>query len=187
MNYEKFEADSVEGDWNELNRQLNIILIDKTTGEARKRVLAAEVNMGRGMGLIAYWNLHDWFKSMSGIGLADMRHRVMVPTRVDNEAELTGAIDKWKWECGELERLDPACGTLPEKYRITALKCILPERLRDYIDEREDELRTYEAIEGKVIQWAMRKRRDVNSASGPVPMDCGMVNQTREGKGGTFT
>ncbi len=88
-----------------------------------------------------------------------------------------------EWECGELERLDPMRGALPEKYRITAPKCILPERPRDDIDEREDELKTYEAIGGKVIQWAMRKRRDVNSALGPVPMDCGMVNQTREGKG----
>ena len=97
-----------------------------------------------------------------------------------------GAIDRWKWDCGELNRLDQHTGELPEKYKITALKCILPEKLKDYIEEREDELGTYDQIENKVIQWAMRKRRDINTQSGPVPMDCGAVNQAGGDLGNQF-
>ena len=56
-------------DWDSVNRLLMIALKEKTTGGSRKRVLAAEGRDGHPNGLENFWNLHDWFKSRSGIGI----------------------------------------------------------------------------------------------------------------------
>ena len=44
---------------------------------------------------------------------------------------------------------------------LEAIKCILPiaSKLRDYIDEREDELDTYEKLRNAIMTWGLRKKK----------------------------
>ena len=41
---------------------------------------------------------------------------------------------------------------MPEQYRITAIKCILPDRIRENLDDRDDSLKTYEDVEAAVLR-----------------------------------
>ena len=47
---------------------------------------------------------------------------------------------------------------MPQKYRMTALKCILCGDIKKHIELREDELKTYEQMREIVMKWAVPKR-----------------------------
>ena len=64
----------------------------------------------------------------------------------------------WEKEKRNLKELDPNMEEMPERFQMEAIKCNLPisSKLRDYIDEREDELNTYEKLRNTIVSWGLR-------------------------------
>ena len=114
------------------------VQVDKTEGEARQRVKAAE----NGNGLEAYKRVFDWFTFTSGLGIAERRSKIMIPDQAKKPEEVVGLIEAWEREVRELGELDPLGMELPDNYKKTALKCILTTEARDYFDAREEEFDT---------------------------------------------
>ena len=70
--------------FDKFNEENFAVLIDKTEGEARLRIKSAQ----SGQGLEAYRRLHQWFTMTSGLGLAERRHKIMLPTRASKSEEM---------------------------------------------------------------------------------------------------
>ena len=71
---------------------------------------------------------------------------------------------------------------MPQKYRMTALKCILCGDIKKHIELREDDLKTYEQMREIVMKWAVPKR--IEKERGHVPMDIDQAEGTEEDKEG---
>ena len=151
------------------NESLYAVLVDKTEGEARQRVKAAQ----NGKGLSAFKRVFEWFTITSGLGIAERRSKIMIPEQAKKPEEVVGLIEAWEKEMRELNELDPEGAGLPDLYKKTALKCILTAEAKEYFDTREEEYETYEDFKNSVMNWAMRRRMEYNRDH--VPMDIGAV------------
>ena len=78
-------------------------------------------------------------------------------TRAHRHAErhqVLAALEKWEKDRRELNELDVGSPELPEKFEMTAMKCIVPlqSKLRDFIEERENELDTVDKLRNAIVQ-----------------------------------
>ena len=82
----------------------------------------------------------------SGLGITERYTRVMRPPQSKRDEDVMGNLENWERECRELNELDERGADMSDKMKMTAMKCILPanSKLRDFIEEREDELNMLE-------------------------------------------
>ena len=82
---------------------------------------------------------------------------MMTPKQAKSDEDLADAIEAWEREEREL-----CCGdeklTLTDPWKITALKAILPQRIKDHVEMNSSKLSTYQDLREEVMQFAMHRR-----------------------------
>merc|ERR1712086_1086350 len=125
----------------DLNRELWAALIHRTGGEARKKIN----DCGQGQGLFAYLKIGRWYTSQTTTMQAESRSKTMRPDQIKKVEMVADAVEDWERRLSLTEENDEASGEdkakskTPDKYKMTALWCSLPDSLRDEVDLRSDE------------------------------------------------
>ena len=70
---------------------------------------------------------------------------------------------------------------LPEKYKMTALRCILVGDIKKHIDLREEEITTYTQLRDIVMKWAVVQK--IEKDRGHAPMDVDEVEDKEKEEG----
>ncbi len=123
-----------------MNKELWAVLQAKADGEALEKVNSVE----QGEGLWAFVRMHQWFYKTTDLGKTNQRIEIMKPKQSKHEREVATAVERWEERCRIMKVEDGE--ELPEKYRMTALKCILVGDIKRHVELREDELDKYEAL-----------------------------------------
>jgi hypothetical protein len=139
-------------DYDKFNEELYSLLVNKTEGEARSKVMKA----GEGQGLEAYRMVNHWFTVTSGQSLVVKRMSIMNPKPPAKEENLVESIESWERDWKEVEELEDEDKRLPEDYKISALMCMLVGSIKEYVISKE--WSQYEELRTKVMKWAMVKR-----------------------------
>ena len=80
-------------DWDTVNRDIWAVLNKKTDeGTARRKVESA----APGCGIQAYYLLSKWYLAASGVGIADLRAKLMAPSAAKNESDIMSRIENWE-------------------------------------------------------------------------------------------
>ena len=106
----------------------------------------------------------------SGLGISERYNKVMRPPAAKDDESVLMAVEAWEREKRELKELDPSADiSQTPGFEMTALKCILPSgsRIREHIEEKEDEIKTYIKLRTEVINYATRKRKEYNRTHTP--------------------
>ena len=64
----------------------------KGEGTARRKVESAMP----GCGIQAYYLLSKWYLAASGVGIGDLRAKLMAPAAAKNESDIMGRIENWE-------------------------------------------------------------------------------------------
>ena len=117
------ETWSISGsyDYERFNEELYSLLVNKTEGEARSKVM----NAGEGQGLEAYRMVNHCFTVTSGQSRVVKRISIMNPNPPVKEENLVESIESWEREWKEMEESEDEDKRPPEDYKISALMCIL--------------------------------------------------------------
>ena len=149
-------------DFEEMNMAIWAALVHKTTGEARKKVN----NTGQGSGLYAYIRVWRWFTGQSTTTQAESRAKILHPDQVKKIELLAGVIEDWERRLNLMEERDLAGGEdvavakTPDKYKMSALWCMLPDPLRDEVDLKQGEHNgDYSKTRNFVMRFAEAKRK----------------------------
>lgn len=184
--------DFSSGNWRwRLKKDLELVLIDKFEGEARNMV---KNSSPEGSGLEAWMRIHDWFSRISGEGMSERRHRVMIPRQAKKEEDIVVELERWKREVREVELADEndgGEGKLPFTYKLAALKRILVGKIADHVRFKESELlanikdkgeakhrRIYEEIEKEVYTYVRLTKLEKPRKEETVPMDTDAVDKS---------
>jgi len=119
----------------EFSNELYEVLIDKTEGDAMARVKAGP----KGNGLDAYRRVHRWYTMTTELGLTELRTRVMHPKPPKREEDTLLQLEAWEREHQKLIDIEGPSGELPENYKRTAVLQILSGRIKEYIEDRQDD------------------------------------------------
>ena len=157
----------------ELNRDQWAVLQAKAEGEALLKASAVK----DGEGLWAYVKMHQWFISTTDLGKTNQRVDIMRPPQCKHDWEVAEAVERWE-EKYRIIKEEDGDQQLPEKYRMTALKCILVGDIKKHIELREEELKTYDEMRSIIMKWAVNKK--IEKDKGHAPMDIGKVDEADE-------
>ena len=111
----------------------------------------------------------------SNSDISERYSRLQHPLASEKDEEVRTNLVAWERARRDLKALDPTMQGMPQKFQMEAIKCILPfsSKLRDYIDEREDDLDTYEKLRNAIMTWGLRKKEAENREQ--TAMDVGSV------------
>ena len=98
------------------NEELYSLLVSKTEGEARSKVMKA----GEGKGLEAYRMVNHWFTVTSGQSLVVKRMSIVNPKPPNKEETMVESIESWEREWKKVEESEDENERLPEDYKISA-------------------------------------------------------------------
>ena len=159
--------------WDRANESLYSVLLEKTEGEARDRVK----EVPEGDGLEAYRRIHRWFTMTTGQGLSERYGRLQHPPTAKRDEDVLHNLANWEREKRELKELDPTMQDMPERFQMEAIRKIVPisSKLRDHLDEKEDELDTFEKLRNCITSWGLRKKKAENREQASMDMDVGSV------------
>ena len=82
-------------------------------------------------GIEAFLKVHDWFSRIPGMGMAERRSKVTMPSK--KEGDLIYDLEKWKRDLREIESQEDTASALPYAYRLAALKRILVGKIQDHV------------------------------------------------------
>ena len=80
----------------------------------------------------------------------------MRPESCKHEHEIAGATEKWEEKWRRVMDEDGA-EELPERCKMTAIKCLLTREIKKHVDLREDVLTTYSELRAVVMEYASNK------------------------------
>ena len=162
----------------EFSNELYEVLIDKTEGDAIARVKAGT----KGNGLDAYRRVHRWYTMTTELGLTELRTRVMHPKPPKREEDTLLQLEAWERERQKLIDIEGPSGELPENYKRTAVLQILSGRIKEYIEDRQDDYDTYQDLRNAISKHGMRKRKELNfKKTDPDAMVIGAVAGVEQG------
>ena len=113
----------------DMNRDLWAVLVDKSESEAVQKANSA----GQGEGLWAYVRLHQWFNKTTELGRTNRLIGIMRFESCKYEYDIAGAIEKWEEKCRRVMDEDGA-EELPERYKMTAIKCLLTREIKKHVE-----------------------------------------------------
>ena len=98
----------------------------------------------------------------NNLGICERYSRLQRPPASKKDEDVLANLAAWEKERRDLKELDPTMEEMPGRLQMQAIKCILPlsSRLRDYIDEREDELTTYEKLRNAILMLGLREKKN---------------------------
>ena len=86
---------------------------------------------------------------------------------------MSGAVERWEEQFRNL-CADNRESTLPDSYKVTALKMMLCGEIQKSVEYREKEFRTYEELQSVVMKWAINQKIQ-NERTQHEPIDCSHV------------
>jgi hypothetical protein len=115
--------------------------------------------------------MHKFFVEMSGRGISDRRIELMQPKQVAIGGVIK-AIEDWEAEEESIRNtdpMDPERVGLPWQYRIVALKRIAPDKLREYMDDKEYmsglnseqavPIQVYQKMREDMVKWETNRKQ----------------------------
>ena len=153
------------------NRDLWAVLVAKCENEAIHKVNSAE----QGEGLWAYIRVHQWFNKTTELGKMSRVIDSMRPEACKHEHEIAAAIEKWERNYRRIIEEDKA-DPLPERCRMTAIKCLLVGEIKRHVTLREDELDTYQQLSDVVMKYAVNRRIEKERGNIAMEVDAAMDN-----------
>ena len=103
----------------------------------------------------------------------------MRPEACKHEHEIAGAIQKWERNYRRIIEEDKA-EPLPERYRMTAIKCLLVGEIKRHVTLREDELDTYQQLRDVVMKYGVNRRIKKESGNIAMEVDAAMDNEAAD-------
>ena len=101
-----------------MKRDLYSILIEKTSGEALKKV-EASTNSGEDKdGIEAFRVLYQWYTDTSDLAVSELRKAAMTPNGPKHDEDVVEYIEKWQESLRDLKRLEKEDSSLPAVYKI---------------------------------------------------------------------
>ncbi len=104
--------------------------------------------------------VHSWYTMMAGLGLTQMRQRLLHPPTPVKETDVAEAMEAWDRLRLELKALE---GTdwveLPERWEKAALERFLIGTLKDALDGEIDSL-TAAQLRKRILAWALRRKQE---------------------------
>ena len=152
-----------------LNVNMWALLSAKAEGEAGEKLESCN----QGEGLWAYLRINLLFTRTTDQGRSMWRAKIMMPTKCTHEHEISGAIERWEEQYRNLCE-DDRQSTLPDSYKMTALKMMRCGEIQKSVEHREKEFRTYEELRSVVMKWAVNRKMQ-NERPQHDPMDCSHV------------
>ena len=164
--------DDVVADWDKMSEYLYAIMVDKTDGEALRRVRRTKVE---GNGVEAYCRFHIWMTEISIMGIMERQKAPMEPRTAKNDEEIADCVEKWEEEVKYLEKATTGENqvVLGEGMKIAALYKIVPRHVEESIRLRG--IRRYEQVRQEIMQYAVDKRVEKNRNKLGTAMDVGEV------------
>ena len=118
-------------DFAEFNEELYTVLLDKTEGEAHRRVTGCYRRLKdagkKGAGLKTYLYLCWWFMKTTGLHMSQRLSALMTPTAAKTDEDVADKIEAWEREEAELIRINEET-KMGEVFRMTALKICAHKR-----------------------------------------------------------
>ena len=168
------------------NEDLAAVLIEKTEGSLHNKVntICEKANEDRKKdgGLRAYFEVNTLFMSTTGLKLSQRMKRLFEPRQARTEEEVADLIEEWEREEAEIYRQDATLG-LTDPWRMTALTCILTQRLREHVELNSGSLTTYDALRKEVMAVAVQRRMAKNTVSKRDPNSMDTAHVGHQGKG----
>ena len=159
-----------------MNRDLWAVLVGKCETEALQKVNSAS----QGEGLWAYIRVHQWYNKTTELGRTNRLIGIMRPDACKHEYEIAGAVEKWEEKYRRVMDEDGAEES-PERYKMTALKCLLTGEIKKHVELREDDLATYSDLRAIIMKYVSNKR--IEKERGSQPMDLDAATDEYKGKG----
>ena len=108
-------------------------------------------------GLKEYFEMYAWFMKTTGLRQSERMVALMTPKPAKSDDDLADAIEAW-----EREERDLCYGNesmkMTDPWAITALKALLPQRIKDHVDMNSARFESYRDVRNDVMQFAMRRR-----------------------------
>ena len=135
------------------DRELWAVLVDKCEGEAIHKVNSAE----QGEGMWAYIRAYQWFNTTTELVKMSRIIDIMRPEACKYEHEIAAAVEKRERNYKRIIDEDKA-EPLPERYRMTAIKCLLVREVKRHVTLRENDLSTDTALRDVIMRYAVDRR-----------------------------
>ena len=110
----------LDEDYNNINEDVYVLLMDKCEAEALTRVRACPA----GEGLLAYRAVYKWFMGASGQAISDRVRGLEAPATAKHEHEIADQLDKWMEAMRTMEGLKEEF-KLQDPCKIVALEQIM--------------------------------------------------------------
>ena len=98
---------------------------------------------------------------------------IMRPEPCKHEHEIAGAIEKWERNYRRIIEEDKA-EPLPDRYRMTAIKCLLVGEIKRHVNLREEEIETYQELRNIVMKYAVNRRIEKERGNDPMEVDAAL-------------
>ena len=119
--------------------------------------------------------IYGWYLELTGEGLNQKLSRLMQPVPATSEADTLSKLMRWKDEMKDGE--SRGVQLLPDPYRITTLKAMVPEKLKEKIEDKfGTDANSFDKVFDYAVDWA-RDRERAALEKLPDAMDCNRVGQ----------
>ncbi len=149
---------SAEKLWDEVGKDVYIVLREKTSGEARSIIRGRK----KGEGLEALRDVHAWFTETTKAGMAERRIAIMSPAQAKKDEEVLGMVTRWMDTHDRLQQIDGQ--EMPTMYKATAVKKILPGKFKEHLDMTmgnsfgEKDEGDFKRLINHIKQWATARK-----------------------------
>ena len=193
----------MSGKYDQFNKDLYAIIMDKSEKEAYDKIRAIKEQDGT----MAYLTLYRWFTEISGLGLTSQATKLMHPDPPKKEEDLYEELDKWIERVRRLEAHGEKY-VLPPLYKVTALRLLMVGKAKEHFEIWEADHKSeldggFSNILNKIRDYARKKKLDAVAtkaeSKGADPMDLdalkrrimeleqkGDEDQTGEGEDGDY-
>ena len=100
-------------------------------------------------GVKACIEVFTWHTETTGLNMSEQRAQVMRPPQARNGEEIADAIEAWEHDEAEIRRMDPRYegeATLPDPWKMSAVKGILVGRIKEHIELQAASMKTDEKM-----------------------------------------
>ena len=142
--------------YEDIAEDLWAVLSDRLCGDALDKLNSAP----NGDGIEGLRIVHAWYTMMAGLGLTQMRQRLLHPPTPAKETDVAEALEAWDRLRLELKALEGADWVeLPEKWEKAALERFLIGNLKDALDGELDNLSAAQ-LRKRILSWALRRKQE---------------------------
>ena len=143
--------DGNENDFEVLSGELETILLNKSEDKSQAFLL----NQRAQCGILAWVWINNWYMAISGQGVSRRMGKIMNPPQAKSDAEVMIEVEKWLDEARELVAMGQ--DDLPPGYKVSAIKSIATQRIRDQMEIQEAKMHhmTPEAVWSELRDTAL--------------------------------